>query len=147
MSEVSNVLQKTNALITNYDLSKFLLGENYFTEGELTASGSDVNLKQGMVMGRVASTGKLKALDPTATDGSQYPVGLAIIDQTITDGDTETVSIVNKGLVDYDTINIISGALTDTVGPDDNKRRIIDLIRDLGIIDREGLELTDYDNS
>lgn len=146
MSEVNNVTQKSNVLITNYDVSKFLLGDNHFTSGDVTASG-ETEIKQGMLMGRVAADGKLKPLDPSATDGSQYPVGCAIIDQTIADGETVTVTVVNKGRVDYDTLNLTSGALTDDVGPADNKRRVIDLLRDLGIIDQEGQELTDYDNS
>lgn len=146
MSDVNNVVQTNNTLFTNYDLSKFLLGNNYFTSGDVTASG-ETTIKQGMLMGRVASTGKLTPLNTGATDGSQYPAGCAIIDQTIADGDTETITIVNKGRVDYDTLNVDTGSLTDTVGATDNKRRVIDLLRDLGLILEEGVELTDYDNS
>lgn len=148
MSSINEVTSTTNTLHTNYDLSKFLLGFNSFTSGDVVASGSDVELKQGMIMGRVAATGNLTPLDASATDGSQYPVGMAIIDDTVADGNTKTITIVNKGRVDYDTVNFSTAdTLESTVGPADNKRQIRDLIADLGIIMEESDELTEYDNS
>lgn len=147
MSEVTNVLQADNQLITNYDLSKFLLGFNSFVSASLTASGGDVDLAQGQLMGRIASTGLLTPCVASATDGSQYPVGLAIIAQTIADGTTGVVNLVNKGKVDESKI-VLSGVetLDTTFGATSNKRTYRDALNDLGLELEIADELTAYDN-
>jgi len=144
MSEVINVLQTTNQLITNYDVSKFILGFNSFINGNLEASGSDVDLKQGLVLGRVSASGLLVPMDATATDGSQYPVGICIIDQTVLDGDTEKIQLVNKGRIAEGKINFsVTGQSLDTVV---GGRMIKDWLNDLGLILEDAVELTNFDN-
>ena len=98
MSTVTNTLRTRNQLISNFDLSKFLLGFNSFAQPSpnVTASGADVVLVQAEVMGRVHATGLIIPLVAAAVDGSQIPVGLTIVDQTILDGDTDAVNLVNK---------------------------------------------------
>lgn len=147
MSKITNVEQTRNQLITNYDVSKFLLGFNSFVDGDLTASGADVDLLQGMVMGRIGSTQKLVPCDKDATDGSQFPVGLAIVDQTIADGDTDNVRLVNKGRVAESKINFADvETLATLIGPADNQRSYRDYLNDLGLELMGGDELTQLDN-
>jgi len=147
MSEVTNVLATNNQLITNYDLSKFLLGFNSFVAANLEADGDDVDLVQGQLMGRIAATNLLTPCVATVTDGSQYPVGLAIIAQTIEDGNTDVVNLVNKGEVDVNKI-VLSGTetLDTTFGATSNKRTYRDALNDLGLELIDNDELTAYDN-
>lgn len=147
MSEIENVEQTRNQLTTNYDVSKFLLGFNSFIDGSVTASGADVELLQGMVMGRIAATQLLTPCDKDATDGSQIPVGLCVVDQTVTDGTTATVRLVNKGKVAESKINFADvETLATLIGPANNQRSYRDYISDLGLELAGGEELTIYDN-
>jgi hypothetical protein len=147
MSEITNIEQTRNQLITNYDVSKFLLGYNSFGHGDIEADGADISLLQGMVMGRISATGKIVPLVPTATDGSQLPVGLCIVDQTITDGTTVNLSLVNKGRVAEGKINFsAAGDLDTAVGPANNQKILRDCLEDLGLILEEAEELTGFDN-
>ena len=143
MSEVTNVLQTTNQLITNYDVSKFLLGFNSFINGSVEADGADVDLVQGMVMGRVSADGLLTPLVATATDGSQYPVGICIIDQTVTDGDTDAVQLVNKGKLALEKISFLGAETLATVV---SGRQLTDWLNDLGMMLPDAEELTKIDN-
>lgn len=146
MSEIENVEQTRNQLTTNYDVSKFLLGNNSFVDGSLTASG-DTELLQGMVMGRIAATQLLVPCDKDATDGSQFPVGLCVVDQTILDGVTATVRLVNKGKVAESKVNFAdTETLATLIGPANNQRSYRDYINDLGLELAGGDELTIYDN-
>jgi len=146
MSEIENVEQTRNQLTTNYDVSKFLLGFNSFIDGSLTSSGT-TSLLQGMVMGRIDSTGLLVPADKDATNGSQIPVGLCVIDQTILDGITATVRLVNKGKVAESKVNFLDvETLATLIGPANNQRSYRDYLNDLGIELAGGEELTIYDN-
>lgn len=147
MSKVTNILATENQLITNYDVSKFLLGFNSFASGDVTASGADVVTLQGMVMGRISATNLIVPMDKDATDGSQYPVGLCVIDNTVTDGTTETLQLVNKGKVAESKINFLDVETLDTpVGVANNQKTIRDWLNDLGLILAGGEELTKIDN-
>jgi len=144
MSEVNNVTQTTNTLITNYDLSKFLLGNNHFIEGEFTASG-DTDLKQGMVMGRDSSTGKLVTLNSAGSNGVKYPLGMCIIDQTVADGETARITLVKDGKVAKEKINFMdnNAEALDTVV---DGRYVEDWLYDIGFQFDDAEELTEYDN-
>lgn len=147
MSEIENVEQTRNQLITNYDVSKFLLGFNAFVDGQVAASGADVDLLQGEVMGRIAATKLLVPCVATANDGSQIPAGLAVFGQTILDGNTDDVRLVNKGRVPEAKINFAGAETLDTlIGPTNNQRTIRDYLNDLGLELEGGLELTKVDN-
>ena len=147
MSTVTSILATRNQLITNYDLSKFLLGFNSFIAPNVTASGADVVLVQGELMGRIAATTLLTPCVATATDGSAIPVGLAIVDQTIADGDTDAVNLVNKGKVDEGKIVLDGVETLDTlIGPANNQRSYRDYLNDLGIELELADELTAIDN-
>ena len=145
MSEITNILQTRNQLISNFDLSKFLLGFNSFAQPSpsVAASGADVVLLQGEVMGRIHATGLIIPLAAAAVDGSQIPVGIAIVDQTILDGDTDAVNLVNKGRVAESKINFAGAETLDTVV---DERRLRDWLSDIGLELMAGEELTGTDN-
>ena len=50
--------------------------ENLYSRNQVTVV-SGQNLKLGTVIGRVSATQKVKALDPSATDGSEVAAGVA----------------------------------------------------------------------
>lgn len=133
--------------ITDYDLSKFLKGNNEFVTHNLTASGADVTIKQAMVMGRVSASGLLVPLLHTATDGSQYPAGLAYVgmDQEIVvaDGDTKAVELVNKGKVDKAFINFGTASTLDSVV---GGQRIDSLLENLGLTLLDINDVSAFDN-
>lgn len=145
MSTVTNVLQTGNQLTSNFDLSKFLLGFNSFAQPapSVTASGADVVLLQGEVMGRIHATGLIIPLAIAAVDGSQIPVGVVIADQTILDGDTDSVNLVNKGRVAESKINFAGAETLDSVV---DERRLRDWLNDIGLKLMAGEELTGTDN-
>ena len=146
MSSVEKVVQTSNQLITNYETSKFLLGNNEFTKGSLTASG-DTELTEGLVMGRISATGAIVIMDKDATNGSQYPVGACIKDQTVLDGETVELVLVNKGRVNEDKISFGDDETLDTaVGVADNQKIYRDWLNDLGLVLFTAEELTGYDN-
>ena len=148
MSTQTIKVQTENQLFVDNDFSKFLLGFNEFSSGDVTASGADVDLVEGMVMGRISATGKLVPLDKDATDGSQLAAGLCIRTQTVADGTTETIRLVNKGRVNEDKINFADVETLDTpTGPTSNQRTIRDQLNDLGLVLESGTELTAVDNS
>ena len=145
MSTVTNTEQTRNQLISNFDLSKFLLGFNSFAQPSpsVAASGADVVLVQAEVMGRIHATGLIIPLVAAAVDGSQIPVGLTIVDQTILDGDTDAVNLVNKGRIAESKINFAGAETLDTVV---DERRLRDWLNDIGLELMAGEELTGTDN-
>lgn len=146
MGKVTNVEQTKNQLITNYDVSKFLLGFNSFVDGDLDAGGPDVELLQGMIMARVAATGKIVTFDSagTAGGGSDYPVGVCVVDQTISAGTEENVLMVNKGKIAESKINFFeAGDSLDTVV---GVKTVRDWLNVLGLELAGGEELTKIDN-
>lgn len=75
-------LTKTNNL---GDLLKYEAPSLYSREQAVVASGQ--NLRLGTVVGRVSATGKLKALNPDARDGTEIAAGVlgSDIDATLAD--------------------------------------------------------------
>lgn len=59
---------------------------NLYSRDQITV-GAGQNLPLGTVVGLVTATGKLKQIDPSATDGSQYAAGVLMqaIDATLID--------------------------------------------------------------
>jgi hypothetical protein len=146
MSSVEKVVQNSNELFTNYETSKLLLGNNEFTKGSLTASGN-TELTEGLVMGRISATGAVVVMDKDATNGSQYPVGVCIKDQTVLDGETAELVLVNKGRVNENKISFGDDETLDTaVGVANNQKIYRDWLNDLGLVLIDSEELTGYDN-
>jgi len=144
MSTITKKVQTNNQLFQEYDTSKFLLGFNSFINADLTASGADVATLQGLVMGRISATQKIVALDKDATDGSQYPVGVCVIDKIVADGTTENLTLVNKGRIAESKINFADVETLNTVV---GTKILRDWLNDLGLILETGTELTKVDNS
>jgi len=69
------------------DLLKYEAPNLYSRDQVIVASGQ--NLALGAVVGIVAATGKVKALDPAATDGSQTAAGIVLqpVDASASDRD------------------------------------------------------------
>jgi len=147
MSTATNVLANANQLITNYDVTKFLLGNNSFIAADITAAGGNGALLTGMVMGRIAATRKIVPLDKDSADGSQYPVGVCIQDQTVANGVTKSITLVNKGKIAASFIKFFAEETLDTViGPATHTRILRDWLNSIGLEIMIGEELTIVDN-
>lgn len=145
---ITTVTNTDNQLHVNYQEKNLLRGNNEFSYGDVTASGSDVTITQGEVMGRISATGKLVPLLHSATDGSQYPAGLAYVGinetKTIADGETKTIELVYQGKINASLINFgTASTLDDVVGG----RTVRDWLRDIGLVLDESQELTNFANS
>jgi hypothetical protein len=146
MSGITNVTQTRNQLHSLYNTAKFLLGFNSFISAEMTAAAGDGVLTEGLVMGRISATQKIVPLDKDATDGSQYPVGIVIEPQTIANGVTASVVLVNKGRVAESLITFKDGAMTTPIGVANHQKILRDHLGDMGFELMGGEELTGYDN-
>lgn len=134
-------------MTVEYTNTEIQLGFNAHTYGDLTASG-DTALTVGTVLGRISATGKLVVMASASTDGSQYPVGVVIADQTILDGETKRVNLVNKGTIDASLL-VFDGTddLDTAVGVASNQKTYRDWLNDLGLELKAVTELTDFDNA
>lgn len=143
MSKTITRNQTNNQMTADYDISNLVLGQNSFIKGSITASGSDIDLLQGMVMGRISSTQKLVPLDASATNGSQYPVGICLIDAKIINGTSVDITLVNKGRIEEQKINFLGTETLDSVV---SGRILRDWINDIGLELILSEELTNFDN-
>jgi len=57
------------------------------------------NIKTGTVLGKITTSGKYKILAPTAADGSQTAIAVALYDVDATAGDTAGVVLKRLGAV------------------------------------------------
>jgi len=131
---------------TKYDNSKLLLLNNEFESGQVNNSDyDDLVMPLGTLMGRISATGLLIPLDSSATDGSQYPVGVLVADYTVADGDTEDVRIVTAGEIDESKLVLTTG---DTLSTVIDGRQLRDRIGadTVGLILRTVDELSEFDN-
>lgn len=149
MSEITNTSNTGNQQFNDYDLGKIFIGGNRFRKDEyINNSGYDpISIKQGTVMGRIASSGVLVPWDKNATDGSQYPVGLMAQDVEVDAGDTITATICDGGDVAQEKVVCwIPGQNLNSIVED---RRLKDRLQGdtYGIKLVETNELTGPDNS
>lgn len=74
--------------------------ERFRYSREVATVAAGQNLELGVVVGRVTASGKLKRLDPAATDGSQIAVGLLLgaCDATLIDRD-DALLLAHHGIV------------------------------------------------
>lgn len=145
MSTNTITVDKSNFLQNNIDTSKIFLGKNESFVAQFTAGVTDVLLEAGTLMGRIAATQKVVPLESTATDGSQFPVGILNSTRNVLASTTVSVAIVNKGDVAREQI-IFDGSDTFTTLVDD--RSLEDRIASdtAGIILVKTSELTNFDN-
>lgn len=112
MSKATLILNTGQQAIIEYDLNKIFIWENRYVKANYTNSTyASVTMLAGTVMGRVSATGKIIPLVSTASDGSQFPVGILAENVTVEAGDTEELTICNYGDVVEDKI-ILSGSET-----------------------------------
>lgn len=148
MSYIERVLLTNNMMITNYDLSKiFLLNNRYLTGEHTNSTYVDEVFPAGTVVGRIATSGKIVPCISSASDGSQLPIGILATDYTIEAGATSTLTYCLQGDVASEEVGFING--TDTLDTVVSGKRYRDRIASdtAGIILKDSLDLTDYDNS
>lgn len=146
MSSSNQVLNTGQQAITNYDVSKIFLWNNRYETGSYNNSGyEEVTLPAGRLMGRVSATQMLVPHDSSASDGSQFPVGILNKEHIVAEGDTVNVSICVSGDVEESLITLAAG---DTLNTVIDGRSIRDRIGadTVGIKLVAGTELTGYDN-
>lgn len=99
MSEATTRIQGGNVLVTGYDFSKIFVFDNKYRTIQIAASGADVDLELGMLIGTISATGLGAIMASGSSDGSQIPTGVCAETKTIADGDTEDVLICIGGHV------------------------------------------------
>ena len=149
MSTITNVENTRNQSITNFDVSKFLLGDNEFGKGTHTDSGSGSTLANFLLLAKVAATGAIVVCDPTASDGSQFPIGLLWLGGsasiTLAASAAFQAEYVNKGAVAKNKIAFPGSVVIGDIISGDG-RTVEDYLNALGLILLEGVELTGEDN-
>lgn len=146
MSSVNQVLNTGQQAITNYETSKMFVFGNRFASADYTNSGgSPVTIAEGTLLGRISATQKLLPLASAASDGSQFPVGIAKEDTIVAAGATVKITFCIEGDVDESKV-ILSGA--DTLNTVISGRSIRDRIGSdtVGIRLVQSTEMTAYDN-
>ena len=136
-----------NPQVNNYDISQIFVFDNRFETATYTnPTGDEVTLAKGTVMGRVASTNKVIPLVSSASDGSQYPIGILADDYVVDYTESQTVTFCKSGDVVKNKIIFANG--TDTVNTVVSERTLGDRIQgdSLGINLVGGDQLTAYDN-
>ncbi len=133
-------------LITKYDNAKIFIWDNRYEQGTYTnPTGDEVTLAKGTLMGRIATSQKLVPLVSSASDGSQYPVGILADDYVVDYGASANVTICIGGDVAEELVILASG---DTLSTLVSSRSLRDRIAGdtLGIKLVSGEQMTAYDN-
>jgi hypothetical protein len=158
MSESTTFTQTGNQAHFGYDVTKIFVWNNRYASGSLlNSSGGAKEFFAGTLLGRIAATGKLVPCDATATDGSQFPVGIlktyaslanaaeANVDYCIM-GDVEGSKLIFVGSQTLDSVVTVKDGQSPTPADTTYTKRLRDLIAAIGIIITTATELTDYDN-
>lgn len=129
-------------------IDNLLILNNSFLKGDYAnISGSEETVYVGQLMGRVAATGKLVVCKSGASDGSQIPCAINVVELTeiATAGTVDNIAPCNAGKVNKNAV-VFNG--TDTWDTLVGGIRMEDLL----IRNSKGIELvdvkenTDYDN-
>jgi len=107
----------TNLLINNYSTRNLFVWNNRFNQSVATytnSTGSSVTLLTGMLIGRIASSGKVAQCISTATDGSQVPIGVLTQDYTVANSASADISFCIQGDIDYGLL-VFGGSPTDSL--------------------------------
>lgn len=146
MSTASTAENTSNKLVTNYNSSKLILGNNTFEEGNYTNTGYDVTLAEGTVMGRISATGKVIPLESDASDGSQYPIGVLAQTQEVAEDDDAILSICTSGKIDEGMLVFTKDG--DSLSTVVDGRQLRDRLAGdtVGIVLKAATENTNYDN-
>jgi hypothetical protein len=137
----------SNQLFANQDTSKIFVWDNRTaTFNYNNATYSDVELTAGMIMGRISATGFITELDATASDGSQFPIGILFESQTAEASSTIQLTLCVSGDVVENKLVLKSGTTLNSVI---SGRRLFDRIGSdtVGVKLVQGSEeLTTFDN-
>jgi len=146
MSEVTSSNQTRNQIFFDYDFTKIFLRNNVYRKINIAASGSDLELEAGTVIGTIAATTKGAVLKSGSSDGSQFPTGVLAENITIVDGTNADVNICIGGEIAEEKI-ILDGS--DTLDTAISSRTIRDRLAadTVGIILRTTDSLAENDNS
>jgi len=147
MSTNQVTVSTNNQQTTNYDLSKLFLLNNRYQAGLYTNSGYvAVYLPAGTVLGRIAATRAIVPLVSTASDGSQFPIGILAQDYTVQAGAITSLMYGVCGDVAQELLSFANG--TDTLNTIVNGRTLFDRIQSdsVAIFIKPSVDLTDYDN-
>lgn len=94
MSTQNTALNTGNQATSNYDVSKIFVFNNRYNTGTIINSKyTPETLPAGTVLGRIAGTGNLTPCVSTATDGSQFPMGILAADIVIAFGASMNVPV------------------------------------------------------
>lgn len=116
MSSVNNVLNTGQQMITNYNVDKiFVFGNGYDKANYTNNSYDTVTLVEGTLMGRVSATQEIVPHDSTASDGSQYPVGVLAVEAIIEEGVTVELPFCTSGEVVEELVVLADGDTMSTV--------------------------------
>lgn len=114
------------------DLLKYEAPNLYSRDRVTVAAGQFLAL--GTVIGIVAVTGKVKMLDPTATDGSQFAAGVLLQTTDAQLIDRDDGLIVARHAIVADHALVFSAVITDA-----EKQAAIQQLKNLGILVRKGV--------
>tara|TARA_R110002051_G_scaffold293519_1_gene358555 strand:+ start:197 stop:643 length:447 start_codon:yes stop_codon:yes gene_type:complete len=143
----TTVLNTENQLYINRTRVEIFIGNNSYKDGEITnGTGAELVIPAGTIIGRVSADNKFAILVSTASDGSQFPIGVVAEPLTLAIGASGNLTICNGGLIKSNHL-IFSGAETlETVISD---RTLGDRLAsdNLGIKLIQSREMTSHDNS
>ncbi len=107
--------------------------ENLYSRDQVTVV-SGQNLKLGTVIGRVSATQKVKALDPSATDGSEVAAGVVLQSIDASAAEKNNGLIVSRQAIVADHALIWPAVITT-----EEKTAAIAQLEAIGILVRQGV--------
>jgi len=114
------------------DLLKYEAPNLYSRDQATVASGQ--NLALGAVVGIVSATGKVKALDPAATDGSQTAAGIVLQPVDATAGDRDDGILLARHAIVADSALVWPAGITNA-----EKAAAVAQLKAIGILVRKGV--------
>ncbi len=128
-----------------YDFSKIFIRNNIYRTINIEASGADVELTPGVLIGTIAASGKGAIMKSGAGDGSELPTGVCAEEITIADGENADINICIGGEIAEEKL-IFDGSDDLDTSVDDRIYRDRIASDTAGIILRATTDLGAYDN-
>lgn len=107
--------------------------ENLYSRDQVTVVNGQ-NLKLGAVIGRVSATQKVKALDPSATDGSEVAAGVVLQSIDASSAEKTNGLIVSRQAIVADHALIWPASITT-----EEKTAAIAQLEAIGVLVRQGV--------
>lgn len=128
------VLNTGDQAIINTRSTQIFLFNNVSAEGDIGNSTYDpITYPIGTVLGRQSSNGRLKPFVASASDGSQYPIGILRDDYTVVDGDVRAVYYCNGGDVAAELLVFQGSDTLESTVANAGGRRVKDLLQSEGV--------------